>query len=90
MKNKITRLRIYLIDTARNIRIVKPGNWKVKRDRKFWTNLRGRVSVDWRKKDWYGGSLNMEKSRGAVAIKVAVVCGPRRFCSIRMLFYEAP
>ena len=32
----------------------------------------------------------MEKSRGAVAIKVAVVCGPRRFCSIRMLFYEAP
>lgn len=62
----------------------------MKRDRKFWTNLRGRVSVDWRKKDWYGGSLNMEKSRGAVAIKVAVVCGPRRFCSIRMLFYEAP
>lgn len=48
-----------------------------------------RVSVDWRKRE-DGGSLNMEKSRGAVAIKVAVVCGPRRFCSIRMLFYEAP
>lgn len=50
-----------------------------------------RVSVDWRKRGGRcGGSLNMEKSRGAVAIKVAVVCGPRRFCSIRMLFYEAP
>lgn len=34
----------------------------MKRDRKFWTNLRGRVSVDWRKKDWYGDRLIWKKA----------------------------